>query len=97
MENVNFPGPAGRSFAISRLLDQRAFARPANTWGNHGDKPPVRVWWRNIVPSGKASHWSVYGKAMQELAKDPAFQKLLAEMNSFSELTARNITLSIDL
>jgi hypothetical protein len=55
------------------------------------------VWAGEWLAATRYSSWSVYGKAMEGLAKDPAFQKLLAEMNSFSELTARNITVGIDL
>ena len=47
--------------------------------------------------ASRFSSWEVYGKAQEGLAKDPEFAKLVAKMATFSELTGRNITVSIDL
>jgi hypothetical protein len=43
------------------------------------------------------SSWSAYGKAQEELAKDEQYQKVLAHVLSVAEMTARNITVGIDL
>jgi hypothetical protein len=41
--------------------------------------------------------WSAYGKGQDEMAKDAEYQKLLAQVMSMAELTARNITVGVDL
>jgi hypothetical protein len=41
--------------------------------------------------------WVVFGKAQEGLAKDPAWAKMLALAATVSELTGRNITVSVDL
>ena len=44
------------------------------------------------------SSWSAYGKAMEGLANDAEFQKLLlVHMSSIAELTGRNLTVGIEL
>ena len=47
--------------------------------------------------ASRYSSWEAYGKAQEGLAKDPEFTKLVAHMATFSQLTARNITVGIDL
>jgi len=49
-----------------------------------------------LVVSRYAS-WAAYGKAQDGLAKDAAFQKLMAQVLSISEITARNVTVGVDL
>ena len=41
--------------------------------------------------------WGVYGKTQEALAKDAEFQKLMAHVLGMAELTARNITVGIEL
>ena len=41
--------------------------------------------------------WATYGKAMQSLAGDPEFQKLLAESRANTKLEERTIVVGIDL
>ena len=41
--------------------------------------------------------WAAYGKAMEGLAEDAEFQKLIAHVLSVAELTGRVITVGIDL
>ena len=55
------------------------------------------IWAGEWLAVSRFASWSVYGEAMQGLAKDPEFQKLLADMHSFSELMGRNITVGVDL
>ena len=43
------------------------------------------------------SSWAVYGEAMEGVANDAAFHKLVTEMHGFSELMSRNITVETDL
>jgi hypothetical protein len=38
-----------------------------------------------------------YGKAQKGLAKDPAFQKLLAHIRANAEFAGRSITVGVDL
>src|ERR1700732_3084287 len=49
-----------------------------------------------LVVSRYAS-WAAYAKAQEALAKDDEFQKLLAHVLSVAEMTARNVTVGIDL
>ena len=49
-----------------------------------------------LVASRYAS-WESYGKAQEELSKDPAFAKLMAHVASIAELTARNVAVGIHL
>jgi hypothetical protein len=49
------------------------------------------------LAASRYSSWDVYGKAQEGLANDPEFVKLMAHMTTFSELTGRNITVSVDL
>jgi hypothetical protein len=55
------------------------------------------IWAGEWLAVSRFSSWAAYGKAMEGLANDAEFQKLLADMHSFSELTARNITVGVDL
>jgi hypothetical protein len=55
------------------------------------------IWTGEWLTVTRYSSWEVYGKAMEGLAKDAEFKKLIAEMQSFSELASRNITVEIDL
>jgi hypothetical protein len=41
--------------------------------------------------------WAAYAKAQDGLAKDSEYQKLLAHVGSMAEVTARNVTVGIDL
>ena len=41
--------------------------------------------------------WETYGKAMQTLAGNAAWQKLLAEVGAMSQLIDRTVVVSIDL
>jgi hypothetical protein len=43
------------------------------------------------------ANWAAYGKAQDGLAQDKEFQKLLAHVMSIAEMTARNVTVGIDL
>jgi hypothetical protein len=43
------------------------------------------------------SSWEVYGKAQEEMAKDPAWAKLLAHTATVAQMMGRNITVGVDL
>lgn len=55
------------------------------------------TWAGEWLVVSRYSSWSAYGKAQEGLAKDAEFQKLLAHVQSFAELTGRNITVGVDL
>jgi hypothetical protein len=55
------------------------------------------MWTGEWLVATRYSSWEVFGKVQEGLAKDPAFAKLLAHVNTFAELTSRNITVGIDL
>ncbi len=55
------------------------------------------MWTGEWMTVTRYSSWAVYGKAMEGVANDAAFQKLVAEMQGFSELMSRTITVEIDL
>jgi hypothetical protein len=43
------------------------------------------------------ANWAAYARAQEGLAEDAEYQKLVAHVMSMAEMTARNITVSIDL
>ena len=55
------------------------------------------IWAGEWLAVSRYPSWSAYGQAQERLAKDPEFQKLLAELPAFCELTARNISVGVDL
>ena len=55
------------------------------------------IWAGEWLAVSRFSSWSAYGKAQEGLAQDVEFQKLLAHVQSFAEITGRNITVGIDL
>lgn len=55
------------------------------------------VWVGEWLFVARYSSWEVFGKAQEGLAKDPDWAKMLALTATVSELTGRNITVSVDL
>jgi len=55
------------------------------------------MWTGEWLVATRYANWEVFGKVQEGLAKDPAFAKLLAHVNTFAELTSRNITVGVDL
>ena len=49
-----------------------------------------------LVTTGSSS-WDVYGTVQEGLSKDPEFAKMMANLNTFAELTGRNVTVGVDL
>lgn len=41
--------------------------------------------------------WKTYGKAMDKLAQDAQYQKLMAEVRKTSELLSRNVLVGLDI
>ena len=55
------------------------------------------TWAGEWLVASRYASWESYGKAQEELSKDPAFAKLMAHVASIAELTARNVAVGIHL
>jgi hypothetical protein len=55
---------------------------------------PETAQWVGVV---SFPDWATFGRAQQELATDPEYQALYAELTGIAELTARRIVVGVDL
>ena len=54
-------------------------------------------WAGEWLAATRYASWEVYGKVQEAVAKDKAFEKLMVHMATFSEMTARSITVGVAL
>ena len=55
------------------------------------------MWAGEWLVATRYASWEVYGKVQEALTKDPAFAKMMAHTATIAELTARNITVGVEL
>ena len=50
-----------------------------------------------MAGASRYANWEVYGKAQEKVMKDPAYGKLMTQMQKIAELAGRNVTVGMDL
>ena len=55
------------------------------------------LWTGHTMVSVRYPNWDAYGKAMDKLSQDTAYQKLMAEAGEIAKLEGRTVITSVDL